>query len=1046
MKGLIPKVFSKATALPDAGPVAGVRLLKLLALVFIFILITGGPSPAQDVRLLFQHLGVEHNLTQTTAPFIYTDSRGFTWMGSINGVFRFDGLRVEHYEVNPDKPGSLKDGLMQSDFFEDSRGDLWFSSHKHLYRYVRKTNAFETILPKGPDGAGIGSSFQVLHLERDTLLWLVADSDIYTFNTQSRTAVLIITTQGVRFGKALDDKGRLKRIIECPWVMGTGIGIIDLATKGSPVSRRVDTFDINGKPVSAEVSQALVDGDTTVWLCSNVGLLKINPLMPDRARRFEIPSEASRRIRNIVEINPKALLVSSSTGLWLFDKVSEKFIQNWRNDPASSKSIRQNQAQELYLDRNNTLWVSIYDKGIDYSPWHFNNFHNPFAALGASEMRVTGIAQDKRRRIWCNVLNEGIYIFNINGKLEKQFNAKQTSRREKLPGEVQYLYTDRNGEVWIIASRKLYQYDQDTELFKWVGELNESPEYAVAQAAGNRYFISAKNILYEVFYNNADKNYSVNRVQHQELASKGYLKLLPLNNENEIHIQADDTLKRFKLTSSGLVLAENFYFPHTVYSVCPTERDGGFLVSTADAGLLLLDDRKAELKPFGNNKSRSSFFGLIKGENPKIWAVSGANLMAMNASGEEKYYFQPEDGIEAGPFQLNASLLASDGKIWLGGAAGLAVFHPDSVIPYPFPPHPHVTSLLVNNVPYEGPPQISEADHIEFSYKENSMAFLITAVGHYFPHLSKIMYRLSGADNTWLTAENSAEIRYNQLAPGKYTLELMAVNANGIQSAVKALGIVIHPPFWQRWWFIALVILAAGAISFGIYSYRITQLKKEWELRQQTLASEMKALRAQMNPHFLFNSLNSINSFILSGKNEKAKTALDRFATLMRQILDNSAKETITLEKEVAFLENYLAVEATRFDKPFHWSVQVAEDIDTFETEIPSMITQPFVENAILHGIMHKPLGGHVFVTFSKEGNALLCSIKDNGIGRAAAAEYRSKQADKHQSMGMQITLERLALYDQKNGVQSSVQALDLADEEGKPAGTSILIKIGFAK
>lgn len=967
-------------------------------------------------------------------------------MGSINGVFRFDGLRVEHYEVNPDKPGSLKDGLMQSTFFEDSRGDLWFSSHKHIYRYVRKTNAFETILPKGPDGAGIGSSFQALHLERDTLLWLMADSDIYTFSTQSRTALRIITTQGVRFGKALDDKGGLKRIIECPWVMGTGIGIIDLTSKGGPALKRLKDFFINGTPVSAEVSQALVDGDTTLWLCSNAGLLKINLLMPDRARRFEIPFEASQRIRNIVKINPQALLVSSSTGLWLFDKASEKFIQNWRNDPASSKSIRQNQAQELYVDRNNTLWVSIYDKGIDYSPLHTNPFLNPLTSLGAPEKRVTGITQDKRLRIWCNILNEGIYIFDTNGKLEKQFNPKQTSRREKLPGEVQYLYADRNGEVWIIASRKLYQYDQDTELFKWVGELNESPEYAIAQAAGNRHFISAKNTLYEVYYNHAEKNYSVSRVQHQELASKGYLKLLPLNNENEIHIQADDTLKRFNLTSSGLVLAENFYFPHTVYGVCSTERDGEFLISTAEAGLLLLDNRKAELKPFGNNKNRSSFFGLIKDESHKVWAVSGANLMAMNASGEEKFYFQSEDGIEAGPFQLNASLLASDGKIWLGGAVGLAVFHPDSVLPYPFPPHLHLTALLVNNVPYEGPTQISEADHIEFSYKENSLAFLITAVGHYFPHLNKIMYRLSGADNTWLTAENGAEIRYNQLAPGKYTLELIAVNANGIPSTVKALAIVIHPPFWQRWWFIALVILAAATIGFGIYSYRINQLKKQWELRQQTLASEMKALRAQMNPHFLFNSLNSINSFILSGKNEKAKTALDRFATLMRQILDNSAKETITLEKEVAFLENYLAVEATRFDKPFHWSVQVNEDIDTFETEIPSMIAQPFVENAILHGIMHKPLGGHIFVTFSKEGNALLCSIEDNGIGRAAAAEYRSKQAGKHQSMGVQITLERLALYDQKNGVQSSIQALDLADEEGMPAGTRILIKIGLAK
>jgi hypothetical protein len=213
------------------------------------------------------------------------------------------------------------------------------------------------------------------------------------------------------------------------------------------------------------------------------------------------------------------------------------------------------------------------------------------------------------------------------------------------------------------------------------------------------------------------------------------------------------------------------------------------------------------------------------------------------------------------------------------------------------------------------------------------------------------------------------------------------------------------------------------------------------EFQQKTTALEMQALRAQMNPHFIFNSLNSINRFILQNNKLQASEYLTKFSRLVRLILQNSQTTLTSLESELEALQLYLELEALRFDHHFDYKINVEEDLDVSTLKLPPLLIQPYVENAIWHGLMHKEEKGHLHIGISQNDDMLLCKIADDGIGRKRAAERRSKSAATHKSMGMQITANRIAMLHQEKH-DSFISINDLVLPDGNAGGTEVILKI----
>lgn len=239
-----------------------------------------------------------------------------------------------------------------------------------------------------------------------------------------------------------------------------------------------------------------------------------------------------------------------------------------------------------------------------------------------------------------------------------------------------------------------------------------------------------------------------------------------------------------------------------------------------------------------------------------------------------------------------------------------------------------------------------------------------------------------------------------------------------------------------------IILLVIGLLLFK--RYKLKQKEAELRLKSRNIEIEQKFLRSQMNPHFIFNSLNSIQSFVTQNESYAAEKYLAKFSRLMRHILEYSGQSYISIEKEINTLKLYLQLQQLRFDNKFDFIIEADPAIDCKNTVIPPMITQPFVENSILHGFINKTDKGTITIKFIRNDAQLELLVIDNGVGRNASKEQTDNKRKKHNSMGMQVTRDRLELLNEMKGLKYGAEIIDLKDENERPAGTMVKILLEY--
>jgi sensor histidine kinase YesM len=258
----------------------------------------------------------------------------------------------------------------------------------------------------------------------------------------------------------------------------------------------------------------------------------------------------------------------------------------------------------------------------------------------------------------------------------------------------------------------------------------------------------------------------------------------------------------------------------------------------------------------------------------------------------------------------------------------------------------------------------------------------------------------------------------------------------------------VQPPFWKRTAFLLPLAFVLVSLLFWIYKKRISQIRRkalqQSTFRQQLSELENKALRSQMNPHFIFNSLNSINSYIIKNKTDEASVFVTKFARLIRLILDNSMESSVLLEKELMALSLYIEIENKRFENKFTWKINVDSSVDASRLLVPPMVIQPFVENAIWHGLLHKAEPGQLQIDLFQRSGHLEIIIEDNGVGRSAAIGLRSKTSLKTKSHGLDVTSRRIANFNSDTLIGEAVSFTDLTSADGNPCGTRVSLKLAL--
>ena len=358
----------------------------------------------------------------------------------------------------------------------------------------------------------------------------------------------------------------------------------------------------------------------------------------------------------------------------------------------------------------------------------------------------------------------------------------------------------------------------------------------------------------------------------------------------------------------------------------------------------------------------------------------------------------------------------------------------------------HLDSLEINNIAY------TEKNYpIILRYDSNNITFHFTAIA--FNKLGNVRYRykLEGLSNEWeYTRER--RVSFLQLSPNEYQFYLEVQDEYGNWIALnEQLSFTIEKPYWETWWFRLIII---GIIGYIIYYY-ISNLKKERTFLKlekdlledkQILSGELnesrqKALSAQLNPHFVFNSLNSIQNFILTRRTELSSDYLSMFSKLMRFVFENSKKLYVPLSDEVEALRLYLELEQVRHNHKFEYKINT-DRVSKDQIYMPSLLVQPIIENAIWHGLLHKKEDDKVLeVNFTSDTEYLYIDVIDNGVGRGSS-KPRPKLIKKQKSSGVELTQQRLSLLTQSSGLKTDFKVVDLFDDHGNPSGTLVKITI----
>jgi hypothetical protein len=468
--------------------------------------------------------------------------------------------------------------------------------------------------------------------------------------------------------------------------------------------------------------------------------------------------------------------------------------------------------------------------------------------------------------------------------------------------------------------------------------------------------------------------------------------------------------------------------------------DGHLWVATYGAGIIRMKNDQVINQITTQNGISSNICRTVFVNNDFLWVGTDKGLNKINIS-QFPYPVTTYTITDGLPTDIINAIYAEGNTIFVGSPAGLTLFDETKVANY------SKCNLRILDISVANKSQPLQ-DSYRLRYRENSLKIAYAGISFKSGGSTWYRYRLKGLTNAWDSTSQTV-LEYPSLPSGSYELELIAINKKGIVSNSVKISFIVETPFWQTLPFQVLIVAVAILLTWILVAWRFSILRKEEQektsVQQKLNELEQLALRAQMNPHFIFNCLNSIQNFIITSNHEVSNWYLTEFAQLIRQTLDNSDKGTISLTNEIKYLRRYLELEMMRFGHSFSYNIDIEPDIDCDLVSIPTMLLQPYIENSIRHGIRNKEDGGgHIDIKFQKSIDGFICIIQDNGIGRKKASEYKSHMHVEYQSKGMSLTAERINILNRQLIDPISIEINDLTDAQDQGLGTRIILHFPF--
>ena len=966
-----------------------------------------GPLPG--LKVPHKHIGQRDGLPTARINRLIQDSKGFIWIATDLGVCRYDGIEMEYFTRN--------DGLASNQvfqIFEDGVGRIWFLAFKAspCYYWQGEITVFEDwersideyavrIFHAADGGIWLSSTQHYLKIAPDLqLVWqsgeddpvahgivdLSKDRQVFLFQNkvelrdQGQKTDLLLSHQGKFFGSHLHQHSENEF-----WAFHVGDPSYQITF--SPPS--IQVHPPLAEMIRAEGKGWAIGNEAGMPVVLQGGLRRVVPSwfqLPEQAREYLL----HQGIGNMIEDRNGDLWVSTrSKGIFLFSKQALRAVDVPNPDLLPGKKV-----EALEVDDAGRVWLGtangqlgVWEKGSLRSIPVVNRdgFVNPcYDILMLSDGRVA-----------CG-FNRGILLIDEQGNYHN-FRIDNNKTLLELPG----------GALVKSGGLRLFEFGLEGLSYRSPG-----PNGAVVLDAPDP----------PIFEGDLVDSLEIGPTCMANEAGGG----IWLGTPRGLYLREGNSRRYF---------GDEFPELGAEIRALAVDEEGRLWIATFGEGLVCLDGEK--VRKWGKKDGLiSEFCYAVMIEGTQLWLGTNRGLQQLSLEGGGITFARTltmRDGLPSN--EVNC-IVGMDSILFLGGPEGLTLVYPAALTSE----RPEVP-VYISSLTVEGNP-LPLSDTVALDHRPDDLKISFLGLDYFSGGELFYGYRLLPHEENWNTGRQRT-VSYAGLGPGTYTFEVETLDNSSPQKDAPTRLWIHIPPAWHQLLWVRILLGVLGAILLlGGMLFLSKAVSRRANLKRQLIEVEQKALRTQMNPHFIFNSMNVIQGFIAQKDLLKANQYLSIFGQLIRMTLKQSEKGWIKLEEETAFLKLYLKFEMARFPDEFDYELEIEGDLRNLDPYIPSMLLQPLIENSIRHGFQGMDRRGRIEISLCLEEGRIAARVEDNGIGRAAALRLKEDLDRSRKGMGISNTRERLALLARDLKEPTVFEVIDIPDKQG--GGTRIELKFSY--
>ncbi len=940
---------------------------------------------------VFVHMSTVSNLPDVEFYDIAEDNQNYIWLAANKGLYRYDGKTYKQFT----HPEQKSNSLFQLKF--DTKDRLWCNNIYGQLFYV-ENNRLQLFYDASQLVNGQLAQFEIL--ENSIRLFTV----IGIFDINKTTKQVTEVFKGMCITNVRDHDSNYTFIINF---------------EGELKRHRLYKFGKKKSTKILEITSAnriqspkLFAFKNDVFLIHNNAkgnVLYVIDKAENTSKKVAIPFRLQNEtIYNILNFDNEYWFLTSS-GIFVYEFENELFM--FKEQLFSTESVT-----DVQIDFNNNYWFITLDNGVFVSP----NLNIRRVELSTIESKITASL----------ALQNNHFVLGTNDGKLLFYNQNQLLKTLQLPGKkiIGKLYFDAEKEQLIVSINASESFVIDLKTDKITDVKNR---FSVAKTFSKIndstlfYGNYRQAIVYKKAFNNSEK----------QILKESRVKASVVSG-NALFVSYIDGL--YKYNCNTFSSEEIQYNSASLLVNAIANTNGTIWLATQHNGLLKYEQNT--LQPSGIKLPENLQINTILSDGWLLWIGTDSGLFQYHTKTNELKSLSAQDGLNTA---VNSLLVLQNQLV--------------VVLPNGFYTLPKQNGLFKSfktaKVRVEAV-SINDRDTlVTRSYKLphhlNKIGLKFNSNGFQSNQHVNYQYRVQEIDSSWQNIPlNTHFVNFNSLSSGTYTFELKAQNISA-KNPVFAVPItfVIAKPFWETYWFYALVLLTVFGLIWLYFRWRLQQKEAQRIAEVDKILIDKKItnlrlenLRSQMNPHFIFNALNSIQDYIISNEKELASSYLVKFSRLIRMYLDYSQQNEITLEEELNALKLYLELEKVRFEDELEYTISVDNQLKTKQIKVPSLFIQPYVENALKHGLLHKLNDRKLHIEAKIiQQNKLEITVEDNGIGRAQSEKLK-RPNQQHKPFATKANEERVHLYKNKLKRDITITTIDLYDENNVAAGTKVVI------